>query len=210
MREETSTFFSELGKCILELLDHAILVIDKTCNDITSGCSGANSFFSNKQLIVSSLRSFIRLPLLHKWQEKDETTGGLYPRIVQSAGFLLESLARLYEGCSGCRKNPHANLTFPDLSVAVPDPVPFNSSKSSILDMDLDMNSGSSDVDNLTIGGDLISAMSASLVNQKLDLLLIMSSFFSISPSVTWETLSDLKEKESDPKVHRSRAFSFP
>ncbi|KAL8457793.1 hypothetical protein ACS0TY_035608 [Phlomoides rotata] len=207
MREETSAFFSKLGESMLELLDHAILVIDKTCNDITSGCSGANSFFSNKQLIVSSLRSFIRFPLLSKWQEKDDTTGGLYPRIVQSAGFLLESLARLYEGCSGCRKNPHAKLTFPDLSVAIPDPVPPESSKSSILDMELDMNSGSSDVDNLTIGGDPSSAMSSSLVNQKLDLLLIMSSFFSISPSVTWDTLSALKEKESDPKV--SEKFLF-
>lgn len=146
--------------------------------------------------------------MLSKWQEKDDTAGGLYLRIVKSTGFLLESLAKLYERCSGCRKNPHAKLTYPDLSVALHDPVPLNSSKSSILDMELDMDSGTSDADNLATGAD--SALCVSLVNQKLDLLSVMSSFSSVLPSLTWETLSNLKEKESDPKVHHSCAFSFP
>lgn len=209
MTEETSPFFSKLGESMLELLDHAISVIDKTFNDIISGCLGTNSFFNNTQLTVASFRSFIRSPLLSKWQEKDDTLGGLYPRIVQSAERFLKSLAKLYEGCSECRKNLHAKLTFPALSetLSVHDPVPPNSSKSLILDMELDMNSGSSDVDSLTVDSDQTSAVSISSVNQKLDLLLIMSSFFSILPSVTWEILFNLKEKESNPKVHHPQPF---
>ncbi|KAI3454494.1 hypothetical protein Pfo_011157 [Paulownia fortunei] len=207
IREEISPFFSKLGESMLELLDHAVSVIEKTYNDIISGCFGLNSIFNNMELTVASFKSFIRSPLLSKWQEKNDSSAGLYPRIIQSAERLLKSLAKLYEGCSGCRKNLHAKITFPGSSeiLSVHDPVP--SSKSLILDVELDMNSGSSDVDSLTIDGDRTSGVSISLVNQKLDFLSIMSSFFSILPSVTWEILFNLKEKESNPKV--SEKFLF-
>ncbi|XP_020548356.1 serine/threonine-protein kinase ATM [Sesamum indicum] len=203
IREEISPFFFKLGESMLELLGHAISVIDKTYNDIISGCLGLNSIFSNMELTVTSFKSFIRSPLLSKLQNKTDASAGIYPRIVQSAERLLKSLVKLYEGCSGCRKNFHAKITSQELSEthSAHDPVPSNSSKSLILDMELDMNSGSSDVDSLTIDGDQASGVSISLLNQKLDILLIMSSFFSVLPSVTWEVLFNLMEKESDPKV---------
>ncbi|KAL0315150.1 UNVERIFIED_CONTAM: Serine/threonine-protein kinase ATM [Sesamum calycinum] len=202
IREE-SPFFFKLGESMLELLGHAISVIDKTYNDFISGCLGMNSIFSNIELTVTSFKSFIRSPLLSKLQDKTDASAGIYPRIVQSAERLLKSLVKLYEGCSGCRKNFHAKITSQDLSQihSAHDPVPSNSSKSLILDMELDMNSGSSDVDSLTIDGDQASGVSISLLNQKLEILSIMSSFFSVLPSVTWEVLFNLKEKESDPKV---------
>ncbi|KAL0440918.1 UNVERIFIED_CONTAM: Serine/threonine-protein kinase ATM [Sesamum radiatum] len=203
IREEISPFFFKLGESMLELLGHAISVIDKTYNDFISGCLGMNSIFSNIELTVTSFKSFIRSPLLSKLQDKTDASAGIYPRIVQSAERLLKSLVKLYEGCSGCRKNFHAKITSQDLSQihSAHDPVPSNSSKSLILDMELDMNSGSSDVDSLTIDGDQASGVSISLLNQKLEILSIMSSFFSVLPSVTWEVLFNLKEKESDPKV---------
>ncbi|KAL0318432.1 UNVERIFIED_CONTAM: Serine/threonine-protein kinase ATM [Sesamum angustifolium] len=209
IREEISPFFFKLGESMLELLGHAISVIDKTYNDFISGCLGMNSIFSNIELTVTSFKSFIRSPLLSKLQDKTDASAGIYPRIVQSAERLLKSLVKLYEGCSGCRKNFHAKITSKDLSQihSAHDPVPSNSSKSLILDMELDMNSGSSDVDSLTIDGDQASGVSISLLNQKLEILSIMSSFFSVLPSVTWEVLFNLKEKESDPKVHRPLPF---
>ncbi|KAL7139007.1 hypothetical protein ABFS83_09G021400 [Erythranthe nasuta] len=203
IREEISPFFFSLGESMLELLDHAISSIDKTYNDIISSCMGFNSIFNNIELTVASFKSFVRSPLLSKWNEKNDAGSGLYPRIVQSVERLLKSLAKLYEGCSGCRENLHAKTTCSDFSeiFSVHDPVPPNSNKSLILDMELDVDTGSSDVDSLNVDGDHISRVSNSLVNKKLDFLLIMSSFFSILPSVTWEVLFHLKEKENNPKV---------
>lgn len=203
-------FFSKLGEFMVELLDQAILVVEKTFNDIISGCLGANSFFDHTQMTVASLRSFISSPLLSISQEKGVSIMELYPGIIQSAERFLKSLAKLYDVCSGCRENPRGKMTCPNLSetVSTHAPIPPNSSKSSILDMELDMNSGSSDVDSLTIDGDQTSAVSISSANQKMDLLQIMSCFFSILPSVTWDILFNLKEKERDPKVHNPQALT--
>ncbi|KAL7154394.1 hypothetical protein ABFS83_04G230500 [Erythranthe nasuta] len=211
IREEISPFFFSLGEFMLELLDHAISSIDKTYSDIMSSCMGFNNIFNNIELMVASFRSFVRSPFLSKWKEKNDTSAALYLRIVQSAERLLKSLAKLYEGCSGCRKNLHAKTTFSDLPeiLAVHNPVPPNSNKNLILDMELDMDSGSSDIDTLNVDGDQISSVSNLLVNQKLDFLLIMSCFFSILPSVTWEILFHLKEKEDNPKVRHHRDFSL-
>lgn len=202
-REAISPFFSKLGEVIVELLDQSILVVDKTFNDIISGCLGSNSFFDQTQMTVASVRSFICSPLLSICQKKGETIMELYPKIIQSAERFLESLAKLYDVCSGCRKNPNGKTTLPDLSetISIHDPVP-NKSKSLILDMELDMNSGSGDLDSLTVDVDQTSAVSTSSANQKMDLLRIMSIFFSILPLVTWEILFNLMEKEKDPKVH--------
>lgn len=198
-----------MGEVIVELLDQSVSVVEKTISDIVSGCLGANSFFDHTEVAVASLRSFIRSPMLRIHQEKDETIMESYLRIIQSAERFLKSLAKLYDACSGCGKNPNAKTSSPDLSETMPihDAVPSNSNKSLILDMELDMDSGSGDIDN-TVHGDRTSAVSTASANQKMDLLLIMSIFFSISPSVTWEILFNLKEKERDPKVHQLHALT--
>ncbi|KAL6583807.1 hypothetical protein OROMI_003096 [Orobanche minor] len=200
IREEISPFFSELGEFMLELLGRAISLIEKTYNDVISGCLSLSSIFNNTESTVASFKSFISSPLLSKWQEKNDTGTGLYPRIIHSVERLLKGLAKLYEGWSACRKNIHPKITFPD-PLPASDHVPPGSSKSLILDMELDMNGGSTDVDSLTIDNDQTSGAPTSLVNKKLDFLLIMSSFFSILPSLTWEIMFNLKEKESNPKV---------
>ncbi|KAK4479331.1 hypothetical protein RD792_014843 [Penstemon davidsonii] len=203
IREEFSPFFFKLGELMLKLLDHAIIVIEKTYNDVISGCLGLNSIFNSMESTISSFKSFVSSPLINKLQDKNDASAELYPRIVQSTQGLLNCLAKLYEGCSGCKQNLHAKVDFPELSEihSVNDPVPTNSSRTLILDMELDINSGSSDVDSLTIDGDQASHTSSSLINKKLDFLTIMSGFFSILPSITWEILFNLMEKESDQKV---------
>ncbi|KAL3628823.1 hypothetical protein CASFOL_027869 [Castilleja foliolosa] len=203
IKEGASPFFFQLGESMLELLDHAVSVIDKTYSDVISGSLGFNSLFNNAELTVASFKSFISSPLLSNGQMKNDTRTGLYPRIVQSAERLLKGLAKLYEGCSGCRKNIHAKITVPEL-LPGSGSVPPGRSKSLILDMELDMNGGSTDVDSLTIDGDQTGASNSS-VNQKLDFLLIMSSFFPILPSVTWEIMFNLKEKDNNPKQVSSK-----
>ncbi|XP_047965261.1 serine/threonine-protein kinase ATM [Salvia hispanica] len=208
-REAVSPLFYKLGEVVVELLDQSILVVDKTFNDIISGCLGADSFFDHTQMTVTSLKSFICSPLLSICQEKGEIITELYPRIIQSSEEFLKTLAKLYDACSGCRRNPSGKKTHTDLTetTSLHDLVPLSKSKSLILDMELDMNSGSGDIDSLTVDGDETSAVSTSSANQKMDLLLIISKFFSILPLVTWEILFSLKEKETNPKV--SEKFLF-
>ncbi|XP_022845090.1 serine/threonine-protein kinase ATM isoform X2 [Olea europaea var. sylvestris] len=204
IREDISPFLSKLGEILLELLDHAVLVIQKTYNAIKSSCLGSNSVSNNMDSIVASFKCFAHSPLLSKWQQKDDA---FYCAIVQSIERLLKALAKLYEGCLESGRNLHSDVDS-DLSDlhSVRDRIPPNNNKVMIVDVELDVNSGSTD-DVLTIDGDQTSGTSMSSVNQKMDLLSIISSFFSISPIVTWEILFKLKEKESDPKVLENFLF---
>ncbi|XP_075497738.1 serine/threonine-protein kinase ATM-like isoform X2 [Primulina tabacum] len=127
-------------------------------------------------------------------------------KILQVLHFILELFnllnAKLYEGCSECRRNSQAKPDFPNLSDAhsIHDPLPLNSREKLILDVEMDMNGGSIDVDRLGIDGSQTTGSSVSLVNQKLNFLSIISSFFPILSLLTWEITFNLREKENDHK----------
>ncbi|XP_073284364.1 serine/threonine-protein kinase ATM isoform X12 [Primulina huaijiensis] len=200
---EIPYFFSKLGESLLGFLNHAISIVEKYYNDGLSGCLEWNSIINNIDSTVTSFKSFTSSPFLSNCQEKNIASSGFYFGIVQSSERLLKALAKLYEGCSECRRNSQAKPDFPDLSDAhsVHDPLPLNSRKKLILDMELDMNSGSIDVDRLGIDGSQTTGSSISLVNQKLNFLSIISSFFPILSLSTWEIMFNLREKENDPQV---------
>ncbi|XP_075512269.1 serine/threonine-protein kinase ATM-like isoform X6 [Primulina tabacum] len=127
-------------------------------------------------------------------------------KILQVLDFILELFhllnAKLYEGCLECRRNSQAKPDFPDLSDAhsIHDPLPLNSREKLILDVEMDMNGGSIDVDRLGIDGSQTTGFSVSLVNQKLNFLSIISSFFPILSLLAWEIMFNLREKENDHK----------
>ncbi|XP_073145738.1 serine/threonine-protein kinase ATM isoform X3 [Henckelia pumila] len=201
---EIPTFFSKLGKSLLGYLNHAISVVEKYYNDGLSGCLEWNSIINKIVSTAASFKSFICSPFFSNCQEKNTATSGFYSEIVQSSERLLKALAKLYEGCSESRRNSQAKPDFPDLSNvhSVHDPLlSLNSRKKLILDVELDMSGGSSDVDRLGIEGGQTAGSSISLVNQKLNFLSIISSFFPILSLSTWEILFNLREKENDPQV---------
>uniref|UniRef100_A0A0D9UVU8 Serine/threonine-protein kinase ATM n=1 Tax=Leersia perrieri TaxID=77586 RepID=A0A0D9UVU8_9ORYZ len=72
-------------------------------------------------------------------------------------------------------------------------------SRSSFVDMDLDM-TGSGEVDTVTAGGSGSMGISPRPLERKLELVYIISSFFSVVPIHTWEVLYNLAEKEVDVK----------
>ncbi|XP_073048596.1 serine/threonine-protein kinase ATM isoform X21 [Primulina eburnea] len=200
---EIPHFFSKLGESLLGYLNHAITIVEKYYNDGLSGCLEWNSIINNIDSMATSFKSFTSSPFLNNCQEKNIASSGFYFGIVQSSERLLKSLAKLYEGCSECRRNSQAKPGFPDLSDAhsIHDPLPLNSRKKLILDVELDMNGGSIDVDRLGIDGSQTTGSSISLVNQKLNFLSIISSFFPILSLSTWEIMFNLREKENDPQV---------
>ncbi|EPS67915.1 hypothetical protein M569_06858, partial [Genlisea aurea] len=205
--EEINTFVQQLGGSLLDMLDQINFLIGETYEKLTSGSSGLNSIISNFETSFLSFKSFLSSPLLNVWKkEKDNEFSGLYAKMVQSVERLLEGLAKVYEKFLGCTNGaPGRKKGFHYLAdtQSLHDPHSLNSSKSLVLDEELDLNSGSSDADYLAVDSDNFSLyqVCGSMLNQKLDFLQILSYFFLILPSETWDILFKLQENECEQKI---------
>ncbi|CAK9175176.1 unnamed protein product, partial [Ilex paraguariensis] len=193
-----------MGQYLLKLLHLAVTIIEKTYNDVRCGCLSSNSTFDSMDSIVASFKSFGSSPLFNKWRDKDVIDGVLSTAIIQSIERLLKALAKLYDESSECSRDLQfeiVQLDKTDSNISVHDSVQLNTNRSMILDMELDVNDDFKDLDFFTIGRTIGTGISISAVNWKMDIISLISSFFSILPFVTWETLFNLMQKESDTRV---------
>ncbi|KAL3529546.1 hypothetical protein ACH5RR_008868 [Cinchona calisaya] len=208
LREECSYFLTKLGEYMIELVDQSVSIVEKTHYDITCGCSGSNSVFNSMNSIVASFKSFVFSPLLSKWRDKNDIDVVLYTRIVQSIERLLKGLAKLFEACSDDGKDIYLGVDPPDdVDCKFLHNDPADNSKSVIMDMELDANSGPKDMDILNLSGKITHGCTFSSVNLKMDVLSFISSFFSVLPSLTWDILFDLVGKEINPRVLENLLF---
>ncbi|KAE8124229.1 hypothetical protein FH972_019134 [Carpinus fangiana] len=211
--EEVSPFLSKMGNCLLELLDCALSVIQGNHNDFGSlGCLGSDSFFGGTNSLAASLRSFICCPIFMKWRDQNDLDVFLYGSVAQSVEKLLKALAKLYKECSECASNFHSEMILQDLStsdISVQNSFPSDSNKSRIMDLDLDVNEDSRDVDILTVGGKIATGISFSSEKWKLGMISVISCFFSVLHAVTWDTLFELMGKESDRKVREKILYNL-
>lgn len=184
-------------------MDHAVLIVEKTHNDIKLGCLGPNSIFSSMSSIVTSIKSFFDSPLFSKWGEDNCIGGVLHTAITHSIERLLKAVAEVFEVCSHYGRDLHSGVDLPDIfeSKNSRDSYPSDNSKNTIVDMELDVNSGSKDVDILSLGGKVTNGSALSSVNLKMEILSFISTFFSVLPSMTWNILFTLSGKESNPSV---------
>ncbi|KAK1564596.1 hypothetical protein Q3G72_006661 [Acer saccharum] len=211
-REEISSFPSKVGQHLLKLLDHAVNIIQENHSDLQSlGCLGSNSDFSGKSFLLTSFRSFICSPVFVKWREQDLLDSALFDAVIQSMERLLRSLAKLYELYSDCVENLQSELILSELSVSDMPQVssPSNINKSRILDVDLDANEDTKNVDILTASGGTAPGISCSAVKWKLDMILLISNFFSVFHVVTWDILFELLEKECDQEVREKILYNL-
>ncbi|KAK7852517.1 serine/threonine-protein kinase atm [Quercus suber] len=203
--EEVSPFLSEMGKCLLELLHHAHSVIQGNYTNFRSlSCLGSDSIFGGTNTLVASLRSFICCPIFMKWRDQDDLDVFLYGSVMQSMEKLLHALVKLYEEYSECVRNFRSENILQDLSVSdnsVQNSFASDGNKSRIMDMELDVNEDSRDVDILTVGVKIATGISFSSEKWKFSIISVISSFFSVLPIVTWDILFELMGKESDQKV---------
>lgn len=194
-----------MGNCLLELLDCALSVIQGNHNDFRSlGCLGSDSIFGGTSSLAASLRSFICCPIFMKWRDQNDLDVFLYGSVVQSMEKLLKALAKLYEEYSECARNFDSEMILQDLSasdISVQNSFPSDSNKSRIMDVELDVNEDSRDVDILTVGGKIATGISFSSEKWKLGMISVISCFFPVLHAVTWDTLFELMGKESDRKV---------
>ncbi|KAJ0106487.1 hypothetical protein Patl1_18038 [Pistacia atlantica] len=203
-KREVSLFLSKVGQYLLELIDHSVDLIQESYNDVQSLCCfGSNSDFNERSSLVSSIRSFICSTVFVEWRDQDVLDATLYDGLIKAIERVLRALARLYEKYSDCISNIQSETMLSEVSVSdTPLQVScqLNSNKSRIVDMELDVNEDTKNVDILTVNGNFATGMSYSAVKWKLDIISLISAFFSVL-HVTWDILFELMEKECSPEV---------
>ncbi|KAH9776172.1 serine/threonine-protein kinase ATM [Citrus sinensis] len=211
-REEASSFLSKVSRYLLELLDHAINLMQESHNSFESLRSlGSNNDFNEISSLVTSFRNFIYSPIFFKWGDQDFLDPALYDAVIQSMERVLRVLTSLYEDYSDCLRNPQSQMILSEQSVSgtqlqISCPPSIGSSR--IVDMELDVNEDAQNVDILTVNGKIASGISCSAVKWKLDMISLISSFFSIS-HVTWDILFELMGKECSQEVCEQILYSL-
>ncbi|XP_008453086.1 serine/threonine-protein kinase ATM isoform X2 [Cucumis melo] len=199
--EKASLFTSRLGRYILEMMNHAVNVIQGYCRDIKHlNFFGSDSFLDTTSSVVTSFRSFassfiFNMETCHKAPDVD--LSGAFNLSMEN---LLKALSQLYQEYSISNKNLHSEANSRDFDAPVS---PLANSPladaevSRILDMELDVNNDSNDMDtkrSMTPG-----MLSATV--WKLRMISLISSFSSVLLESTWEVLFVLLENECDSKV---------
>ncbi|KAF5817319.1 putative non-specific serine/threonine protein kinase [Helianthus annuus] len=192
LKEEKASFLTETGQYILEMLSHAVSLLEKSSSDIRSGCVGSNVGFDNMDSVSTSLKCFINSPLF-TYQECDST---LYNAIIQSITRLLKALAKLYEGFFDDTTNLQSDWSNPDISVQ--ESHSLKGDKTMVLDMELDADDDYKDVDIISTGE---TSRASPAFNLKLNIISLISNFFSILPVATWDVLFSLTRIESDHRL---------
>ncbi|GAY47387.1 hypothetical protein CUMW_104190 [Citrus unshiu] len=165
---------------------------------------GSNNDFNEISSLVTSFRNFIYSPIFVKCGDQDFLDPALYDAVIQSMERVLRVLTSLYEDYSDCLRNPQSQMILSEQSVSgtqlqISCPPSIGSSR--IVDMELDVNEDAQNVDILTVNGKIASGISCSAVKWKLDMISLISSFFSIL-HVTWDILFELMGKECSQEVN--------
>ncbi|VFQ85890.1 unnamed protein product [Cuscuta campestris] len=206
------TFLSNLGTYLLTFLDHAILIVEKTYDDMICCDLGSNTFFNNTQNIIVSFGCFFHSPLFGEHNDRNGLDT-VQTSIVQSIERLLKTLVKLYDGCCNSARNPFSLSDHPGVGVtdsgSPHDSCPMNSTKSVFIDLELDMDTSSKDADIVTFDGKAVMGKIASSVCQRIEIISIISNFFLILPVSTWDNIYALMQKETDPKVQEKIIHSL-
>lgn len=203
-REGVSSFISKLGLYLLEYLDLATKVVQGIENDIQSlGFLGSNSSSTEKTSIGASFKFFVSCPIFAKGRDQNVLDLAIYDAVIQSMEMLLKELAKLFEEQFLCVRNLQSEVvSFESTSLDSPVQIscPMDSHRSRILDMELDINEDINDVD-VIAGGKVTVNTSFYACKWKLEMVALISSFFSVLHGLTWDILFNLMDKESDKLV---------
>ncbi|KAI3684521.1 hypothetical protein L6452_33745 [Arctium lappa] len=200
-KEENISFLSKTGQYILEMLGHAVSIIEKCSSDVGCGSFGG---LDGMDSILTSLKSFTGSPLF-SYQEDDAT---FYNDIIQSIERLLKALAKLFEGFSDGTNNLQSEIDQPGWSIAdvsVQESRSSKHNKMTVLDVELDANDDSKDVDIMSTDGE--NPRVSPTVNWKLGIISLISSFFPVLPVATWDVLFNLMRIERDQRLMECLLF---
>ncbi|KAJ8427338.1 hypothetical protein Cgig2_030603 [Carnegiea gigantea] len=204
VKEETSLFQTKLTNCLLDLVESAVSTIHESLRDAKSrGFFGSNSSFDGTLSIVY-FRSFLSCPIFSNWGKGNESDPVLQSSIVLGLERLLKALSSLYIELSTCERNLQSETVFFEASVPISpsvDSTPSGTSKSRLVDMELDVADESAEA---VLSGTTGAGISFSGTRWKMDILSLISCCFSVLPVVTWDILFDILGTESHAKVREN------
>lgn len=201
-------FISRLGRYILEMMNHAVSVIQGYCRDIKHlNFIGSDPFLDITSSVVTSFRSFASSSVFNMETSGKALDVDLSGAFNLSMENLLKALSHLYQEYSISNKNLLSEVISKDI-VAPVSPLenlsPADAEVSRILDIELDVNNDSNDMD---VKRSTAPGMLSATV-WKLRMISLISSFSSVLLEATWEVLFAILENECDSKVQELSLIS--
>ncbi|XP_027942226.1 serine/threonine-protein kinase ATM [Vigna unguiculata] len=201
-RKINVSFCSKLSEHLRLLLDNAVRIIEEDIELQAFSCLGCDPTCDDLSRLVSSVHCFLLSPVCIKLRDQNLMGFAPFGHLIQSVERLLKAFVNLYESYSQHLMNFQSDKIVQDMAATDNIQSSFLNyrSISRIMDMELDVNNDSREVDTLAVGKRVGSDVSSSAEKWKMGMISVISSFFSAS-LLTWDILFKLMEKENDPKV---------
>ncbi|KAL6847730.1 hypothetical protein ACP4OV_021858 [Aristida adscensionis] len=200
--DEKSSLMQDVLDHVTNIIKYILSVVMKNHDELSHGLTNINSVFDTMgSTLLSSFRSFLSPPIFDLSEVDVVIKGitGLLDELLVSISQLFSRLSSLLNNFDGESVGNVLQTSF----INTEDSNPNIDSKSSVADMDLDvMDSGEADSVLASATGSMGSLLRPS--EWKLELVCIISTFFSVSSVHTWEILYSLMEKESDMKIRQA------
>ncbi|KAK7350621.1 hypothetical protein VNO77_09440 [Canavalia gladiata] len=202
-RKINVSFCLKLSQYLQLMLDNAVRIIQEDSELEAFSCLGYDPTCNDTGSLVSSVHCFLSSPIFKEWKDQNLMDFIPFGEVIQSIEKLLKAFVNLYESYSLHVMNLQSETIVQDIGAtdSIQSSCPYDSSKSRIVDMELDVNDDSREVDSLAVGKKVGSDVSSSAEKWKIGMISLISSFFSASRTLTWDILFKLMEKEYDPKV---------
>ncbi|KAF8657076.1 hypothetical protein HU200_060414 [Digitaria exilis] len=201
--EDKYSLLQEVLNYITNILKHIVSSVMKKNEELSHGLGNLSSPLDTTSSGLSSFKSFLSSPIFNRSTVDDRVSPVDIKGVTELLDELLVAISQLFSQLSSLVNNfdgESAGKILPISRVNSDDLNPIFDCKSSVADMDLDvMDSG--EVDSVTTSGSGNICGFLRPLEWKLDLVSIISTFFSVTSLHTWEILYSLVEKEIDVKV---------
>lgn len=179
-------------------------MVMKKHNELSRGLTNVGSALDTTGSALSSFQSFLSSPFFSLRRVSNRVSSVLIKAVTELLDELLVAISQLFSHLSSSMNNfdgENASKMLPVSCINLSEDLnPVVDYKSSVVDMDLDA-PDSGEVDSVTAIGSGSMGISSRPLEWKLELVCVISTFFSVSPLHTWEILYNLVEKESEVKV---------
>uniref|UniRef100_A0ACD5TS08 Uncharacterized protein n=1 Tax=Avena sativa TaxID=4498 RepID=A0ACD5TS08_AVESA len=200
--EENSSFLQALFDHVTNIIKYIVSVVMKKHDELSHGLTSVGSAFETTGSILSSFQTFLSAPIFRLQSISNKVSSVLIKDVTGLLDELLVAFSQLFSRlCSPANTSDSENTSkmFPISSVNLSEDLHPVVEHKSIVDMDFDVDSGEVDSNTASVSGSI--GISSRPLEWKLELVCVISTFFSVSPTHTWEVLYNLVEKESDVKV---------
>ncbi|WOL02921.1 serine/threonine-protein kinase ATM [Canna indica] len=209
-KEDKSLILTKVIDYVLDMMDHVLSVIEDKCNEMERlDCVNISNILDSAGTTASALSSLLSSPLFSLLND-NTTVCELLVRVTKAIEKLLVAFVKLLDMLSvvsSLSSNIVPDKDLHQLPISAVDSPQDSIAQYSarIVDMDLDADEDSKDMDSLPMGG--TKNLTTSPLRWKLELVSVISNFFSVLPTRTWEILFDLMRKENESKVREAILF---